>query len=284
MTVKVVTVGEARLTARNLLHTTTHTAQLDADIIVSTVLSINRNMLDLMQDIQLDTSQREWFESLLARRIDGEPVAYITETKEFWSLRLRVTPATLVPRPETELVVERVLVHCSGLKSPLIADLGTGSGAIALAVASELSSARIMSTDLSAEALRVAEENYQCLGFHGVQFFHGDWTDALPCRDFDILAANPPYIAENDPCLQDRFMKFEPQLALSGGKDGLAEIRRIISSAADYLKTCGWLVIEHGWDQGDAVRREMKLHGFTEARTFKDLAGLQRVTEGYVKK
>ena len=273
------TIGEARLAARRVLKSRTETAWLDADLILSAATSLERSHLGLMSEIQLDIKQRGVFESLIARRLAGEPVAYLTQCKEFWSLPLFVNHATLVPRPETELVVDRVLVHASNFNSPVIADLGTGSGAIALAVASELESAVVFATDQCPNALQVAKKNQRRLAFENVEFFCGNWTSALPAVKLNVVAANPPYIQEDDPCLKEPSMRFEPNIALTAGADGLADIRKIIESSCEYLLPGGWLVIEHGYDQAAEVRSLMKENGYLNFRTFRDLAGLDRVTE-----
>ena len=275
-----VTVEQARSAGSSQLHSISETARLDTDIILSEAISMHRRMLSMMPDNILSSDQQKKFESLLARRMSGEPIAYITGLKEFWSLELHVSPATLVPRPETELVVERTLAHCRNLDSPVIADLGTGCGAIALAIASELNDSRIIATDISKEALRVAQQNRDDLKSENVEFVQGDWTDTLSGMQMDVIAANPPYIREDDPCLEDIFMQHEPKLALTGGRDGLKSIRQIIESSTKYLKPGGWLVLEHGFDQETAVQELMRQNRFTDIRTFQDLAGLPRATEG----
>ena len=275
-----VTVGHARQAARSLLSGMTDTASLDVDVLLCEALEFDRNMLDVFDKTELSASQRARFENYLERRMQGEPVAYITESKAFWNIEVMVDSSTLVPRPETELVVERALNHCESLHWPAIADLGTGSGCIALALASELAGANIVATDLSPEVLAVAKHNCQILGADNVSFFCGDWTAALPSREFDVITANPPYIAEDDPCLKDKFMSFEPRTALEGGHDGLDSIRQIVSGIGQFLKPGGWLIIEHGHSQGDAVRQLFGNAQLIDCSTFRDLAGLDRVTEG----
>ncbi|MDE0310398.1 MAG: peptide chain release factor N(5)-glutamine methyltransferase [Acidiferrobacterales bacterium] len=277
-----VTVGQARRAGINRLQSISDSARLDVDIILSQAMPIHRNMLNLVSHVELDVAQQNRFESLLARRMKGEPIAYITGMREFWSLDLVVSPATLVPRPETELVVERALARCRELQSPRIADLGTGSGAIALALAFELGNADITATDISQQALKVARRNQQNLNLDNVTFIQGDWTDTLSSLRFDAIVSNPPYIREDDPCLMDIFMQHEPRLALTGGSDGLSAVRRIIESSVRYLNPDGWLIVEHGFNQGEAAREVMTRCGYAQIRTFKDLAGLSRVTEGQV--
>ena len=275
-----VTVGHARQAARSLLSEMTDTAWLDVDVLLCEALEFDRNMLDIFDKTELSASQRARFENYLERRMEGEPVAYITKSKGFWNIEVMVDSSTLVPRPETELVVERALYRCESLHRPAIADLGTGSGCIALALASELPGANIVATDLSPEVLAVAKRNRQILGVDNVSFSCGDWTGALPVREFDVITANPPYIAEDDPCLKDKFMSFEPRTALEGGYDGLDSIRQIVSGIGQFLKPGGWLIIEHGHSQGDAVRQLFGNAQLIDCSTFRDLASLDRVTEG----
>lgn len=280
MTRHSVTVGHARQAARRLLSGMTDTASLDADVLLCEALEFDRNMLDVFDKTELSASQRTRFESYLERRMEGEPVAYITQSKAFWNIEVVVDSSTLVPRPETELVVERALYRCESLHQPAIADLGTGSGCVALALASELPNADIVATDLSPDALAVAKRNCQMLGIDNVSFARGDWTGALPLREFDVITVNPPYIAEDDPCLEDKFMSFEPRAALEGGFDGLEAIRQIVFGIGPFLKPGGWLIVEHGCSQGGAVRQMFSNAQLTECDTFRDLAGLDRVTEG----
>ncbi len=276
----VVTIGKARRAARGVLGTVSDTAALDADLLLSQALLLERNMLDMLNETELDLVEQQRFEKLLTRRMAGEPIAYITQSKAFWSIEVKVGPSTLVPRPETELVVERAIFHCRHLVGPMIADLGTGTGCIALALATELKDAGVVATDRSADALKIAQQNQQSLGLKSVDFRLGDWLDALPPSEFDIIVANPPYIADKDPCLEDPAMRFEPRLALCGGLDGLDCIRSIVSRARSYLKPGGWLIIEHGYSQGHEVRQLFDVNQFGKFSTFNDLAGLERVTEG----
>ncbi len=253
---------------------------MDTDLLLVEALSLNYSTLDILEAVELNLEQEAHFKRLLERRMAGEPIAYITRSKAFWTIEVQVTPQTLVPRPETELVVERTLHHCRSRIRPVIADLGTGSGCIAIALATERAEASIVATDLSADALQVAEQNSKAQKLDNIRFRQGDWVNALPNRQFDIIAANPPYIADDDPCLEDRLMRFEPRLALEGGSDGLEAIRNIVLNAGKHLKLGGWLIVEHGYNQGRAVRRLFRNAQLEECRTFTDLAGLDRVTEG----
>ena len=243
----------------------------DADILRAFVLGCSRAQLVLQPS--LTPAQQTRYESLLARRAAGEPVAYLTGEKEFWSLTLNVTPDVLIPRPDTELLVEWALQ----LAPQRVADVGTGSGAIALALAKELPQARFTATDISAPALAIARVNAQTLKLGNVEFLHGSLLEPLG-SDFDLIVSNPPYIAERDPHLPA--LRYEPKLALTSGADGLDAIREIVGHAPAHLKSGGWLLLEHGADQGAAVRELMQKTGFTRVETRRDLAGHERASAG----
>src|SRR5690606_41469022 len=214
------------------------------------------------------------------RRVAGEPVAYLTGRRGFRHLELQVTPDTLVPRPETELLVELALERLPTDRELRIADLGTGSGAIALALASERPRASVVATDASAAALAVARANADALGIANVEFREGDWFDAVRGERFDLVASNPPYIAEGDPHLQAGDLRFEPAMALSSGSDGLDAIRRIVAGAPAHLQPGGGLLLEHGWEQGAAVRALLSAAGFHAVATARDLEQRDRITYG----
>lgn len=243
----------------------------DADVLMAFVLGCSRAQLALNPTPSAE--QRLRYESLRARRAAGEPVAYLTGEKEFWSLTLKVTPDVLIPRPDTELLVEWALP----LAPQRVADIGTGSGAIALALAKELPQARIVATDISAEALAVARFNAQNLKLAHVEFLQGSFLSPLEGR-FDVLVSNPPYIAEHDPHLPT--LRYEPRTALTSGDDGLDAIREIARQAPAHLKSGGWLLLEHGAEQGAAVREILTAAGFAHIETRCDLAGLERATGG----
>ncbi len=220
------------------------------------------------------------FEAMLARRQAGEPVAYLTGTQGFWTLDLEVSPATLVPRPETELLVELALARIPVDAGARVADLGTGSGAIALAIAKERPRAAVVATDASDEALEVARRNANRNRIANVEFREGDWFAPLAGETFDLIASNPPYIAEGDPHLGEGDLRFEPPTALSSGTDGLDAIRRIVGDAPAHLASGGWLLLEHGWYQGEPVRALLQAAGFTDVETARDLEGRDRVSLG----
>ncbi|WP_407354237.1 peptide chain release factor N(5)-glutamine methyltransferase [Luteimonas sp. R10] len=220
------------------------------------------------------------FEGLVARRAAGEPVAYLTGRRGFWTLELAVTPDTLIPRPETELLVEQVLVRIPPGGPARVADLGTGSGAIALAIACERPLARVVATDISRRALAAAAANAGTHGIGNVEFRQGDWWSPLAGERFDVVASNPPYIADDDPHLQRGDLRFEPRGALASGRDGLEAIGMIVRDAPAHLAPGGWLLLEHGHTQGEAVRALLRSAGFVAIATERDLEGRERVTAG----
>ena len=222
------------------------------------------------------------FAALVERRAAGVPVAYLTGRRGFWSFDLDVDQAVLIPRPETELLVQLALEHLAAGAALRVADLGTGSGAIALAIASERPQARLHAVDASAGALVVAARNASRLGIDNVAFHHGDWFAPLAGLRFDLVASNPPYIAAGDPHLDEGDLRYEPAMALSSGADGLDAIRRIVHDAPAHLVPGGWLLLEHGWDQGEAVRGLLRCAGFADVDTQRDLEGRDRVSLGRV--
>lgn len=259
------------------------TAQIDAELLLGAALGATRAGLYAWPERVLSPSEQSRFESLLERRILGEPVAYILGEREFWSLRLRVTPVVLIPRPETELLVETALSlpQAEAGAGPLrVADLGTGSGAIALALASERPHWQIVATDQSAAALQVASDNAIGLGIHNVSFRQGSWCEALPEGLFDILVSNPPYIDSQDAHLTQGDLRFEPVSALAAPGQGLDDLRAICRAAPRHLAPDGWLLLEHGFEQGEKVAQLLTEAGFIGVRTLPDLAGLPRVTLG----
>ena len=253
---------------------------VDAEWLLAHALDRPPGWLWAHADDAVEAAARERFEALLARRAAGEPVAYLTGTQGFWSLDLRVTPATLIPRPETERLVELALARLPADAPCRVADLGTGSGAIALAIARERPMAAVVATDASKAALAVAVANAQRNGIDNTWFRRGDWCEALGRDRFDLIASNPPYIALADPHLDQGDLRHEPPDALASGDDGLDAIRRIVRDAPAHLAPAGWLLLEHGWDQGQAVRALMAAAGFVEVGTEPDLEGRDRVSLG----
>lgn len=227
----------------------------------------------------LPADQCATLESLVARRTQGEPLAYVLGEQHFWTLRLKVTPAVLIPRPETELVVERALQHLTPQHDTRVLDLGTGSGAIALAVAQERPRSQLLAVDQSMAALAIARENAELNRIGNVTFRQSDWFAAVPQERFEVILSNPPYIAEGDPHLEAAVRAYEPHAALISGSDGLDAIRHIVRQATEFLAPGGWLVLEHGWQQAGAVRQLLESAGLCSVASHADLAGHLRVTE-----
>ena len=223
--------------------------------------------------------QQHRLEKLLARRRQGEPIAYLTGLREFWSLELTVSPATLIPRPETELLVEKTLAHIPHNVEWTLADLGTGSGAIALALAKERPRCRVIATDISSEALDVARSNAAKFSLTRVEFREGRWLEPLADVKLDMIVSNPPYVRVDDPHLQHGDIRFEPQQALIAGPDGLEAIHHIALHAQQSLKPGGRLLFEHGWNQAEAIDNLLRQHGYRDIVCYRDLAGRDRITK-----
>ncbi|MFC0677211.1 peptide chain release factor N(5)-glutamine methyltransferase [Lysobacter korlensis] len=253
---------------------------IDAEVLLAHVLDRSRTWLFAYGDAVADPAQAERFAGLVARREAGEPVAYLTGRRGFWRFDLAVTPATLIPRPETELLVELALERIPAGGAPCVADLGTGSGAIALALAYERPGARVIATDASDEALEVARSNAVELGLSNVEFRLGDWCAPIAGATFDVIASNPPYIARDDAHLKQGDLRFEPATALASGDDGLDAIRTIARDALPCVRAGGWLLLEHGFDQGAAVRALLEAQGWRDVATAADLEARDRVTLG----
>jgi release factor glutamine methyltransferase len=254
------------------------TAVLDATLLLAYILGTTRARLLAHAEVALEPAAAERYATLIGRRAAGEPLAYLTGRREFWSLELAVTPAVLVPRPETELLVERALALCPASAARAV-DLGTGSGAVALSLAAERPRWQITATDLSAAALAVARANATRLGLV-IEFREGDWFEPLAGRRFELVVSNPPYVAAADPALGAAALAYEPRLALTPGADALASLRAIVRAAPRHLVPGGWLLLEHGADQGASVRRELVLAGFRYVRSHRDLGRHERATEG----
>ncbi len=255
--------------------------RLDAELLLAKVLQKRREyLLSHAEEILTENALRE-FNALLARRIEGEPVAYILGSKGFWDFELTVSPAVLIPRPETELIVERTLELFKGREQePLSAvDLGTGSGALAIAMARCNPGWRVSAVDSSSEALAIAQANARQLGVAHIQFLTGHWCRDLGADGFDLIVANPPYIDELDPHLARDGLPFEPQSALVAKNGGLADIEEIIAAAPDHLKRDSWLLLEHGFDQAAEVAEILRKRGFMDIHCHQDYAGNNRMTE-----
>ena len=253
-------------------------AILDAQVLLGHALGRSRGELLAHGEEMIPPQQLANFEQAISRRAEGEPLAYITGSREFWSLELKVSPAVLVPRPETELVVERCLALL-GSQSAAMADLGTGSGAIALALAWERRGWKVTATDRSEEALAIAAANALALGINNVTFVLGAWFDALHGQQFDLIASNPPYVAAADPALDDPALRHEPLGALASGASGLEDLTALVTGAPKCLHADGWLVLEHAPGQAATLSELLVARGFRHVRCHADLAGLARVTD-----
>lgn len=266
------------LTVSAELSDVSDTARLDTELLLAAVLGKSRTWLFTWPEYNLSEEEQARFAEFFARRRGGEPVAYILGEREFWSLPFFVDASTLIPRPDTELLVSCV-VDLPIPKQRLL-DLGTGTGAIALALASELSDALIIAVDKSPEAVHLAQRNQARLGFSNVEILQSDWYSALGDQHFDVIVANPPYIDEKDAHLGRGDVRFEPRSALVAADKGLADIRHIIVHAVEHLSDGGTLLIEHGWQQDERVAEILAGKGFLEIRTFQDLGGNNRATLG----
>lgn len=275
---------------QQLLHTS-ESAKADAEILLAYCLQKSRTWLFTWPEKAVNQTTTTRFLHLLAERAKGIPIAHLTKQREFWTLNLKVTADTLIPRPETELLVETALsllpppvkknsTEEKSKKALSILDLGTGTGAIALAIASERPDIAVTACDISPTALAVAQENAQANNISNVQFIQSDWFSNIPSQQFDLIISNPPYIEENDPHLLEGDVRFEPLSALTSGKDGLNDIRRIVQEALQWLKPGGWLLLEHGYNQGMKVNGLLQTIGFQQVRCLPDLAGNDRVSLG----
>jgi release factor glutamine methyltransferase len=250
---------------------------LDAGLLLAFALGVPRVRLRSHPEERRTDQDLQRYLGLIERRAQGEPLAYITGSREFWTLELRITRDVLVPRPETELLVERGLALCA-LPGAQVLDLGTGSGAVALALAAERPDWQVLGIDASPAALAVARDNAQHLGLTNAGFEEGSWFSALGGRRFDLVVSNPPYVDARDPALLA--LAHEPRGALTPGIDAMADLRAIIRSAPEHLRSGGWLALEHGATQAGAVARELVARGFGSVRSHRDLGGHERVTEG----
>jgi release factor glutamine methyltransferase len=281
MPIQSISLGDWLKTTVSRLQGASESPQLDAEILLHTMTGIPRAMAYARPELILTAEQLEDLQLVIDRRARGEPIAYITGTQEFWSMPLKVSPAVLIPRPETELLVERAL-ELLPLEHPAkVLDLGTGSGAIALAIALARPHARVTAIDASHAALSVARDNQLLVGVENLEIHLSDWFSALGGKTFDVIVSNPPYVAANDPDLSPHVAEFEPANAVIAGPNGLEAIERIAAAAPLYLVNGGVLALEHGWRQAAEVRSLLVRAGFSRVRSYRDLAGHERVTEGF---
>jgi release factor glutamine methyltransferase len=253
----------------------------EAEILLAAALAKPRSyVLAHPEERVLDCEATDRYEAHVTRRAHGEPIAYILGEKEFWSLPLEVDPAVLIPRPETELVVERALAHLPADAPGRVLDLAAGSGAIALAIARERPRLHVVGTDVSEAAIGVARHNAARLSLADVEFRTGPWYEPVAAERFTLVVSNPPYIAEGDPRVERSVRRYEPHDALYSGPTGLEALQAVVAGAPQHLVDGGWLIVEHGDTQGAAVRGLFDSAGFTAVQTLRDLAGLDRCTEG----
>lgn len=264
------------------LSVTSDTPRLDAEVLLTVATGKTRTYFHTWPENHPSPEQQALFQALLERRLEGHPIAYLTGCREFWSREFLVSPDVLIPRPETELLVDLVLQRMAKKPAVRIADLGTGSGILAITLALELPKASVTALDVSSAALRLAEQNARRLGANTVRFLASDWFAALPADErFDVIVSNPPYIAANDPHLRRGDLRFEPLAALASGLDGLDAIRTIINQAPKFLAAGGWLLVEHGYEQAQVVQVLLAEAGFGKIESFHDLQGHRRVSGGH---
>ncbi len=266
--------------ASSELSKTSPSPRLDAEVLLAHVLETPRSHLHARPEQRVEVKQMRLFALLVVARCKGRPIAHLTGKRDFWSLSFKVTAATLIPRPETELLVEETLRVVPMGARWYIADLGTGSGAIALSLAYERPHCKLVATDISRLALGVARENAARLKITNVEFLEGEWFTPIASRRFAVIVSNPPYVANDDPHLRSGDLRFEPRRALTGGPDGLAAIRKIVLRAPTHLESGGALLLEHGYDQAERVRSLLASAGFSYIHSVSDLTGISRVTGG----
>ncbi len=290
---ELIQLGIKTLTESNHEFNPSDTPKLDSEILLlkvlndgpgtllsspSTATSYTKTWLLTWPETTVENEHVERFKKYLKQRSTGMPIAYITGTKDFWSFTLDVTSDTLIPRPETELLVESALEKIPNTIQTKVLDLGTGSGAIALAIASERENSSVLATDTSEQALTIARCNASKLILENVSFCQSHWFNSIPKQQFDVIISNPPYIAEDDPHLEASVRHFEPLAALLADSNGLANITEIIETSQQYLKPSGWLLFEHGFQQAEAIQQLFKQSGFIEIQTLNDLGQQPRIT------
>ena len=268
------------LSYRQPLESVSDSAALDIELLLSHCLNKPRSYLRAWPDAEIDVATEEQFIQLFERRLAGEPIAYLLGEQGFWTLDLNVSSATLIPRPETELLVEKALELFEGKSEAHVLDLGTGTGAIALALASEKPRWQLSACDVEPRAVELAESNRKKLGLNNVKIIQSDWFDAVKEDVFDLIVSNPPYIDEDDIHLQEGDVRFEPRSALIANKNGMADIEHIVSQARAFMRSDGWLMFEHGFQQGEQSRQLLHQAGFSNVFTELDLAGLDRISGG----
>lgn len=266
--------------ARQILADSSPSAVLDAEVLLTFTLQCNSAHLHAWPEKKLNSNQQSQYQQLLHQRQQGVPIAYLTGRREFWSLNFAVNNSTLIPRPETETLVEYILTNFNSSVNHTLLDLGTGTGAIAIAIAVERPEWKVYASDTSEQTLQLARKNSNFHQTGNVTFIHSNWFKDIAHRDFDIIVSNPPYIADNDPHLQQGDLRFEPRSALSSGATGMDDIEHICQQAKDFLGNNGRLIIEHGYNQKELVAECFADNGYTEIEQHKDLSGQTRMTAG----
>ena len=274
-----ITLSSIQQDAINMLRDVTDSARLDAELLIAHVLDIPRTRFITQPDTHIATAQLDEIQEYLHKRQQGYPVAYLIGNQHFWDVELTVTPDTLIPRPETEILVETALTLFDAEQPIQLADLGTGSGAIAIAIARARPNWQVLATDHYAATLAVAQQNAARYQLNNIRFLHSDWFTRFE-RDarFEMIISNPPYVAEQDPHLQQGDVQFEPPQALRAGADGLDDLRQLISTSRQFLTPGGWLLLEHGYDQGQAVKKLSADAGYVDIQQRTDLGGHIRMT------
>ena len=268
------------LVMRKALSVITDCPQLEAEILLAYALHETRSHIIAWPDKHIEPEQLAYIENLTAKRSQGIPIAYILGEREFWSHELVVNKYTLIPRPETECLVQLALQKIPQISEYAVLDMGTGCGAVAIAIASERPQCKITAIDISEKAISIAQQNASRLGINNITFIISDWYTHLAHQQYQIVVSNPPYIRENDSHLTQGDLRFEPKIALVAGKDGLDAIRTLVNDAHKYLVPGGWLIFEHGYDQGQAVRLLLQQASFGHVKTYQDLSIMDRVTCG----
>lgn len=274
-------IQEALRQARSFLKNTASSSSMDAELLLAHCLKKSRQYLYTYPEYELSELERTMYQQALHACSEGYPLAYVTGQRSFWSLNLSVNQACLIPRPETELLVELALSLLKSSSEVSLLDLGTGSGAIALALASECPHWQISATDISEAALALAQNNADVLKAQGLHFICSDWFSAVPQQSFHAIVSNPPYLAVDDPHLQQGALRFEPETALSSGPEGLDALHTIIQQAPAFLIEGGFLLLEHGFQQKNAVQQSLRENAYTRIQTWQDHQGHDRVTIGW---
>lgn len=272
------TIEEALRRAAASIGRASPSARQDAEVLLARLLKCSRSELYARGDVEMNVDTLERYQALAARRAGGEPVAYLVGDREFWSLSFKVGSGVMIPRPDTETLVSAALEVTRGRNTLRIADLGTGSGAVAVALAHDRPKWAVLATDIDEDALAVARRNAKLHALDNISFRRGDWCTALENETFDLVVSNPPYIRDSDPHLRSGDLRFEPPRAHAGGADGLDAIREIVAAIPRHVHPGGWVLLEHGYDQGNDVAGLLGDYGFTAVRQWHDLGGHVRVS------